>query len=196
MPHGASGKNNPQKSKVFGTNWLGKKRGEYPVLVTRISHPSPRLRVAGHPPSCKARHPPPGIHPRDTSRGARGRWAFVRPMRRIIVILSTLGRGALNHPGLRPPLRRGELFPRRYALSSPPLEGWWLAAGVVRECRIRHLIPCHSREGGNRAWVVLIILFGEYFSVVFFYSLVIRDMNLIDPSPAYAGMTKIIAERI
>ena len=48
---------------------------------------------------------------------------------------------------------------------------------------------CHSRVGGNRAWVVLIILFGEYFSVVFFYSLVIRDMNLIDPIPAFAGMT-------
>ena len=46
------------------------------------------------------------------------------------------------------------------------------------------LLTCHSRVGGNRAWVVLIILFGEYFSVVFFYSLVIRDMNLIDPIPA------------
>ena len=65
--------------------------------------------------------------------------------------------------------------------------GW---DGVVREYGISHLIPCHSREGGNRAWVVLIILFGEYFSVVFFYSLVIRDMNLIDPIPAFAGMTK------
>ena len=59
--------------------------------VTSYSYP--------HPPSRGARHPPPGFHPRKLClRGARGRWAFIRPMRRIIVILPLLG-GGINHPG-------------------------------------------------------------------------------------------------
>ena len=65
-----------------------------------------------HPPSHYVRHPPPMFHPRDTSRGARGRWAFIRPTRRIIVILSILGRGGLDHPAdcVGTPPQRGTLF--------------------------------------------------------------------------------------
>ena len=49
-----------------------------------------------HPPSRGARHPPPRFHPRKQGlRGARGRWAFIRPTRRITVILSILWRWAL-----------------------------------------------------------------------------------------------------
>ena len=62
-----------------------------------INQPSPRLRVTSpHPPSRGARHPPPRFHPRKQGlRGARGRWAFIRPTRRITVILSILWRWVL-----------------------------------------------------------------------------------------------------
>ena len=95
--------------------------------------------------------------------------------------------------GSNSPIRRkGELFRGGNAPSSPPLEGWRLAAGVVRECRIRYLIPCHSREGGNRAWVVNNYLILGIIQRYIFYSPAIRDMNLIDPIPACAGMTRVV----
>ena len=105
----------------------------------------------------------------------------------------------INHPADcvgTPPLDE-ELCSATVRAKFPSIGGVGEARGGKRVSNYPlSLLTCHSREGGNRAWVVLIILFGEYFSVVFFYSLVIRDMNLIDPIPAYAGMTKIIAERI
>ena len=44
-------------------------------------------------------------------------------------------------PGIGHPSAEGNFIPRRYGLSSPPLEGWRLADGVVRECVISHLVP-------------------------------------------------------
>ena len=87
-----------------------------------------------HPPSRGARHPPPP-HRAPRKQNLRGwilgRWAFIRPMRRIIVILPLLG-GGINHPGptthkncifagpgIVPPLRRGELRPRRERTKFP-----------------------------------------------------------------------------
>ena len=61
---------------------------------------------------------------------------------------------------------------------------------MVREFEIIHLLSCHSREGGNRAWVVNNYLIGGIIQRYIFYSPAIRDMNLIDPIPACAGMTK------
>ena len=84
-------------------------------LVTGYSYFTLRgtLRVTSpHPPSRFARHPPPP---------QQGRWAFVRPTRRIIVILSILGRWGLDHPGGKPaPLRRGELIPQWDRKSATP----------------------------------------------------------------------------
>ena len=66
------------------------------LLVTRVSSFAKASGDKTHPPSRGARHPPPGIHPRKQGlRGARGRWAFIRPTRRITVILSILWRWAL-----------------------------------------------------------------------------------------------------
>ena len=93
-----------------------------------------------------------------------GRWAFVRPMRRSIVALSTLGRWALDYPGTlaraTPPLDeelysatvlgaapsvvKGDLGRGGKVPSSPPLEGW-AKPGVVRDCGIIHLVPLSSR---------------------------------------------------
>ena len=142
------------------TTVCNKKRGESPGFVIRdlllVFHPSPRLRVTSPTPRRSYdRHPPPGFHPRKLClRGTRGRWAFIRPMRRIIVILSILWRWGLDHPaptthencifagpGIGHPSAEGNFVPRRYGLSSPPLEGWRLADGVVRECVISHLVP-------------------------------------------------------
>ena len=85
----------------------------------------------------------------------------------------------INHSAAsRHPSAEGNFVPRRDEPSSPPLEGWWLAAGVVRDCGIRYLVPfviaseawrgdpvnkkstagvcphflCHSRVGGNRVY--------------------------------------------
>ena len=158
--------------------------------VTSYSYP--------HPPSRGARHPPPGFHPRKLClRGARcgavgihttDATNYYDSFQSCAVGIRPPFAEASGDKPPRPagtPPQRGTLFCDRNAPSSPPLEGWatpgparcvaWVVKpGVVREYGISHLIPCHSREGGNRAWVVLIILFGEYFSVVFFYSLVIR----------------------
>ena len=149
-----------------------------------IDHPSPRLRVASPPPSRGARHPPPGFHPRKLClRGAWGRWALARSRhgdmlptiwavgnrpprpnhpRKIAFSWGPVSRhpsieGNLDHDGtgVAPPsVVRGNPDRDGNVPSSPPLEGWRLAAGVVRECGISHLVSCHSRAGGNRAWVV------------------------------------------
>ena len=47
-------------------------------------------------------------------------------------------------------------------------------------------------QGGNRAWVVISYLIRENNSVLWFYLSKIRNTNLIDPIPAYAGMTKCL----
>ncbi len=44
--------------------------------------------------------------------------------------------------------------------------------------------PCHSRAGGNRAWVIISYLIGGNNSALCFYYYKICDMNLIDPIPA------------
>ena len=64
-------------------------------------------------------------------------------------------------------------------------------AGVVRDCGISHLLSCHSRAGGNRAWVVISYFILEIIQRYIFYSPAIRDINLIDLIPACAGMTKV-----
>ena len=73
----------------------------------------------------------------------------------------------------------------------------WLGRGGKR-VRNYPLSPltCHSREGGNRAWVVNNYLILGIIQRYIFYLLAIRSPNLIDPIPAFAGMTKIIAKRI
>ena len=91
----------------------------------------------------------------------------------------------MNHPGTScHPSVEGNFVPRRDGLSSPPLEGWWLAAGVVRECGFIHLLSCHSRAGGNRAWVVNNYLILGIIQRYIFYLLAIHSTNLIDPIPA------------
>ena len=53
-------------------------------------------------------------------------------------------KGGLERGGMRVSShirRKGELFRDGNVLSSPPLEGWRLAAGVVRECGVIHLVP-------------------------------------------------------
>ena len=93
----------------------------------------------------------------------------------------------------RHPSAEGNVIPRRNVPSSPPLEGW-AQPGVVREFKNTHLIPilCHSRAGGNRAVIVTSYLIRENNSVLWFYLSKIRNTNLIDPIPAYAGMTKCL----
>ena len=76
--------------------------------------------------------------------------------------------------GIKPPRPAG----------TPPLEGWRLAAGVVRECGFIHLLSCHSRAGGNRAWVVNNYLILGIIQRYIFYLLAIHSTNLIDPIPA------------
>ena len=123
------------------------------VVVTRdcVSH---FVKVSGdkpHPPSHYVRHPPPPHRaPRKQSlRGwILGRWAFIRPMRRIIVILFTLGRWALDHPALRAPLRRGELYSatvlgQRQTYSDPDGN---LGGGIRPP---RHADACHPSVEGN-----------------------------------------------
>ena len=133
-----------------------------------VFHPSSRFRVTSPtPPSCKARHPPPP---------QQGRWAFIRPARRIIVTLSTLGRWGIrppfaeasgdepprpNHPrklhfrGARyrgtPPLDE-ELVTFPLRAEFPSIGGVARSAGVVRECRIGYLLSCHSRARGPRKY--------------------------------------------
>ena len=163
-----------------------------------IDHPSPRVWVTSPPPVALCATPPAQVPPTQTlfARGPGAVGIRTTDATNYCDSFHSWAGGALDHPGLRPPLRRGELFPRRDEPSSPPLEGWWLAAGVVRECGFIHLLSCHSRAGGNRAWVVNNYLILGIIQRYIFYSPAIRDMNLIDPIPAFAGMTRIIAERI
>ena len=56
-------------------------------------------------------------------------------------------------PDMPAPLRRGELIPRRYKPSSPPLEGC-PQGGVVRECETRVLSPHWHR--GRHFWRLLV----------------------------------------
>ena len=70
----------------------------YWLLVTRTPTPRRAGRDTPRPGSTHANRvcAGPGIHPRKLClRGARGRWAFIRPTRRITVILSILWRWAL-----------------------------------------------------------------------------------------------------
>ena len=140
---------------------------------------------------------------------------------------------ATRRESVTPPVVKGNLDRDGNVPSSPPLEGWatpgparcvaWVVKpGVVRDCGIIHLIPCHSRVqpprkcdricgvdkagilypfsnnschsrvGGNRAWVVNSYLIGEYSALSSFYLSVIRSTNLIDPIPACAGMTRVV----
>ena len=55
-------------------------------------------------------------------------------------------------PVSRHPSIEGNFIPQRYEPSSPPLEGWRLAAGVVRDYGIGYLLPCHSRTRGPRKY--------------------------------------------
>ena len=53
----------------------------------------------------------------------------------------------INHPApLGHPSAEGNFVPRRDEPSSPPLEGWRLAAGVVREYGIGYLVTLCHRE--------------------------------------------------
>ena len=120
------------------------KTGRKPRLVTGYScHPS--RNASGdkpHPPSHYVRHPPPpqgavGIH-------TTGAMNYGDSCQFCAVGIRPPRPGTV---GIRPPrrLRRhpsaeGNLLRSRCGVSSPPLEGW-AKPGVVRECRIRHLVP-------------------------------------------------------
>ena len=127
------------------------------LLVTRNSLlVSPFARASGgkpHPPSRGARHPPPGIHPRKLClRGARRRWALARSRHGdMLPTIWAMDNRPPRHAGACHPSAEGNFIPQRYEPSSPPLEGWRLAAGVVREYGIGYLLPCH-REGVKRPW--------------------------------------------
>ena len=139
--------------------------GSYWLLVTRVSSFAKASGGKPHPPSRGARHPPPGIHPRKLClRGARGRWALAcsRHGDMLPTIWAVGNRPPRpNHPRKiafswgpvsRHPSIEGNFIPQRYEPSSPPLEGWRLAAGVVREYGFIHLLSCHSRAGGNKVY--------------------------------------------
>ena len=129
-----------------------------------VSHPSPRFRVINHPGLRMIDHPAATTHENCIFVG----------------------------PSIAAPLRRGELgtFPLRAEF--PSVGGVSQRDGVVRECEISHLVYCHSRAGGNRAWVVNNYLILGIIQRYIFYSPAIRDMNLIDPIPACAGMTRVV----
>ena len=87
------------------------------LLVTRITPP----------PSCKARHPPPGFHPRKLClRGGRGRWALDHPAP------TTHENCIFAGPGIAPPLRRGELRPRRGKYESRVIKSGRMPAGILQ----------------------------------------------------------------
>ena len=132
-----------------------------------LCHPSPTLRVISpHPPSCGARHPPPGFHPRKLClRGARCGAVGIGTFSSRGYVAHDMGGGIRpprpNHPRKiafswgpvsRHPSIEGNFIPQRYEPSSPPLEGWRLAAGVVRDCGIGYLLPCNSRTRGPRKY--------------------------------------------
>ncbi len=66
---------------------------------------------------------------------------YIQRQHRLIRIRPGLRHG-INHPGLRPPLRRGELCSRSVAGQSSPLRrGVDVVDGVVREFKNTHLLP-------------------------------------------------------
>ena len=102
-------------------------RCSYSFAMTRGARISPTPRRAG----------------RDTPR--RRRWAFIRPVQRIIVIISTLVRWGLDHPaptthencifagpGIGRPSAEGNFIPQRYGLNSTPPD-WELCSVAVRD---------------------------------------------------------------
>ena len=152
-------------------------------------HPSPRLRVTSPTPRRAERDTPrPGsTHANYVCAGPGvGRWALAcsRHGDMLPTIWAMDNRPPRpNHPRKiafswgpvsRHPSIEGNFIPQRYEPSSPPLEGWRLAAGVVRECGFIHLLSCHSRAGGNRAWIVISYLIWEVYSVLYFHPPAIR----------------------
>ena len=148
--------------------------------------------IYSHPPVALCATPPPPTEPPTQTMFA---WGPVVAVGVLVWYRSgTLLSITVTTPALRAtPPQRGTLFRDGTRSSSPPLEGW-AQPGVVRECEKTHLVPilCHSRVGGNRAWVVISYLIRENNSVLWFYLSKIRNTNLIDPIPAYAGMTKCL----
>ena len=95
-----------------------------------------------HPPSRGARHPPPpeSTHANFVCAGPGVvRWAFIRPMRRVIMFLSTLVRWALVRSRLR---------------NKVPLCGWVARYRAPRKCNFRGwlcrggLSPAALAKGG------------------------------------------------
>ena len=102
------------------------KPGRKPRLVIRdLLFVSPFAGASGD-------RPPRHNHPRKLHfRGARYR-------------ATPPQRGTLFRDGMKispPSVVKGNLPHDGNAPSSPPLEGWRLAAGVVRDCGIIHLVP-------------------------------------------------------
>ena len=82
-----------------------------------------------------------GQQPRRFVHNVRTGEHYIQRQHWFILIRPGLRHG-ITHPGLRPPLRRGELATYRRGISSPPLEGWRaLHDGVVREFKNTHLLP-------------------------------------------------------
>ena len=131
-----------------------------PPVIFFVGACAARGTMYSHPPSRKARHPPPTEPPTQTmfARGpvvAVGIRVWYRSGILFSIIVTTPSRKA------RHPSAERNFSPRRYVPSSPPLEGC-PQPGVVREFKNVHLVPilCHSRAGGNRAVVVVSYLIG------------------------------------
>ena len=116
-----------------------------------------------HPPSRGARHPPPP-HRAPRKQNLRGwilgRWAFIRPMRRIIVILPLLG-GGINHPG--PTTHKNCIFAGP-GIGHPSTEGNLDRDGNVPSSPTEgNIVP---RWGG----LSLILMGGEHQQTVIYYA--------------------------
>ena len=61
---------------------------------------------------------------------------------------------------------------------------WCGGGGHSAWLLLAHSLPCHSRAGGNRAWVVISYLIGGNNSALCFYYYKAHDTNFIDPIPA------------
>ena len=90
-----------------------------------------------------------GVAPRATGGGVSGYLLLVTRDKPPFAEVS--GDRPPRHADACHPSAEGNLLRSRRGLSSPPLEGWRLAAGVVRECRLGHLVPFVIASGAWRS---------------------------------------------
>ena len=79
-------------------------------------------------------------------------------------------------PGIAVPLRRGELYSATIRAKFPSVGGAAACRRGGKRVRNYPLSPliCHSRAGGNRAWIVISYLIWEVYSVLYFHPPAIR----------------------